>query len=245
MSLARSPIEYYPFIAGAWVATLAWLFERPFRERTGRELGLLAGLLSALYIGFAAFSAILVAVKPRRAIGWAAISFAVLITICHPAGLPSFMRQLKTEVNVGEQHIGYAAYRGQSAGAHSVMFRPSFALSAVHLKDLAYDYWWGGGVGFIGLFGWAVRRVGRRVTWRDGRVAAALLLLGWQTYYFLFMLPRMGPTRDIDLFFTTYLTVAFFVGRLVDAVPPRQVRALVVLCAVNLVIAVPLVLGRI
>ena len=37
-----------------------------------------------------------------------------------------------------------------------------------------------------------------------------------QALYFLFMIPKLGPLRDIDLFFTVYLTVGFVAGVLGD-----------------------------
>ncbi len=48
------------------------------------------------------------------------------------------------------------------------------------------------------------------------------LLFGWQIFYFFFMLPKLGPVKDIDLYFSVYLTIAFVAGLLVDELLRRH-----------------------
>ena len=52
----------------------------------------------------------------------------------------------------------------------------------------------------------------------DGRVWLGAGLVLVQLYYIVFMVPRLGPIGDVDLFFTTYLTLAFMAGLLLDVV---------------------------
>jgi hypothetical protein len=233
-------VEYYPFVAGAWIAALAWLFEKPLRTHDGRECGVIAGLLFSLYVGFAGLAALVTAIKPKRALPWAAITAAVLLTVCYPAGLPAFTRQLLAEMNFGEAHTMYRLYQGHSAGESSIFFRTGYALSWPHLKDLLYMATFGGGPLTFIMFGAAAWRA--RSLARDARVLAGAVLVAWQIYYFVFMIPKMGPLVDVDLFFTTYLTVAFMAGAMLDAagVPHRQA---VIVASLNLVAAVPLVMG--
>ena len=64
---ASGYVEYYPLIAVPFVAVLAWLFERPLEERSPSEIGVLAGVLPMLYIGFLPTAAcVLVAYVVRR-----------------------------------------------------------------------------------------------------------------------------------------------------------------------------------
>jgi hypothetical protein len=233
-------VEYYPFVAGAWIAALAWLFERPLRTHDGRECGVVAGLLFALYVGFAGLSALITIIKPKRALPWAAITAAVLLTICHPAGLPSFTRQLLAEMNFGEAHTMYRLYQGQAAGDSSICFRTAYALSWPHVKDLLYMAAFGGGPLTFVLFGLGAWRA--RTLRRDARVLAGGALVAWQVYYFVFMIPKMGPLVDVDLFFTTYLTVAFMAGAMLDAAAVPH-RPILIVASLNLFAAVPLVMG--
>jgi hypothetical protein len=194
-------VEYYPFIAGAFVATMAWVLERPVHERSGRDVGMLSGLMSALYIGFAPLSALLVALRPKRAAIWAAVTFTLLITACEPRGLPTFLNAMFKEMSLGEANMFDPHYIGQVAGPHSIFFKTSFAFSLQHLRNLLYMDWWGGGMFFAVLLIWAAWKA-RRFRW-DGRAAFGAACLGWQLYYFVFMVPHYGPMGDIDLFFST------------------------------------------
>jgi hypothetical protein len=61
--------------------------------------------------------------------------------------------------------------------------------------------------------------------WRNGLLAQVLktrsslwlgACLALQLLYFMFMIPKLGPILDIDLFFTVYLTIGFVAGALGD-----------------------------
>ena len=70
-----------------------------------------------------------------------------------------------------------------------------------------------------------------RAVLRDARTWLGVFVLCWQFYYFTFMIPKIGPTRDVDLFWPTFTVTAFLAGRLLDASDrPRLHFAL--LCAV-------------
>jgi succinate-acetate transporter protein len=58
-------------------------------------------------------------------------------------------------------------------------------------------------------------RQAERIARTDARIWLAFLLALWQIY-FLFMIPTVGRTRVVDLFFPTYVTLEFLAGHLLD-----------------------------
>ena len=48
--------------------------------------------------------------------------------------------------------------------------------------------------------------------WMTPAKLAAMLLLAYYLRYFLWKIPRLGPRRDIDLYFEFYLLTPFFLG---------------------------------
>lgn len=248
-------VEYYPLIMGAWLASLLWIFEQPLGERSAYAVGALAGILPALYAGFAGLSVLLVVsfvlARPSRAIGAllsAAASLAVSIAICWPTGIPSYLHALAAEMNFGEQHIGYARYVGRSGGPSSIFFSTHYAFVHTHLIDLAYMLFWGTGwlvpLLLVGGIAAAIAQKGgpRGLPFRDVRIWLGVGLGVWQIYYFIYMIPRLGPTADIDLFCPTYVTLAFLAGELLDRTWPdchaRHAAAYPILCALLGILAV-------
>lgn len=229
---ATGYVEYYPLIAASVLAVLLWCFDKPIHTREAWAVGLIAGLLPVLYFGLAGFSVALVAAygiaRPRKilvVLGCAALSAAVLIAVCWPAGIVSFLSSLFGEISLGERHTAFPRYQFRSAGDHSFFFSTSYALSGSHLRDLAYMFFWGGGwagpTALLAALAILLDRIARkRLRVRatlDARVLLAAALTAWQLYYFLFMIPKLGPTHDIDLFFVTYMVVACVAGRLLDS----------------------------
>lgn len=224
-------VEYYPLIAGAIVAVMVWCFDRRLEQRDARSVGFIAGLLPVLYFGLAGFSLCLVTAyalaQPRKTlvvVGCAALSAAVLIAVCWPQGIVSYLSSLFGEISLGESHTAFPRYQFRSAGDHSFFFSSTYATSASHLRDLVYMFFWGGGwagpTALVVSVGFALRALARSRTLRplhDARVLLAVGWLAWQLYYFLYMIPKLGPTHDIDLFFVTYLVVACIAGRMLDS----------------------------
>lgn len=54
------------------------------------------------------------------------------------------------------------------------------------------------------------------------RTPLLALLFAWQLFYFIFMLPRLGPKTDIDLFFSFYICLAFAAGHVWDFIKKRE-----------------------
>jgi len=57
---------------------------------------------------------------------------------------PIARKALHLTLNLGDANTGFARYVGQAAGADSIFFKWSYALSLDHLKDLLFMGWWSG-----------------------------------------------------------------------------------------------------
>ena len=70
----------------------------------------------------------------------------------------------------------------------------------------------------LGVFGvWWNRHAVARVGWPSLRALGPLfVVLLMQIHYLVFMIPKLGPSNDVDLFFSVYFTLAFVVGLVLD-----------------------------
>ena len=50
----------------------------------------------------------------------------------------------------------------------------------------------------------------------------ASLLFAWSLFYLVFTIPKLGPARDFDMFFISYLCMSFLVGMVVESWSPRH-----------------------
>ena len=222
--LAFGYIEYYPFLAGALMVFLAWLFSRPFAEHRPGPLGAALGGMACLYVGFWPIAGIVaatfVAANPRRnapCAAWAALAFLAGIRLFWPDTPGHFFTTLWSEMNFGDQWLP-PRYAGLAAGADSIYFRHSYALSFRHARELAALAFFSGALvqvllaAVVGLAAWRAMPAGRRIPRiTAGRVAFALLL-GYYARFFVYKIPKLGPRLDLDLYFTFYLLTAFLLG---------------------------------
>lgn len=226
---ASAYVEYYPLIAVPFVAALAWVFDRPLEERTPLEIAALTALLPLLYVGFLPAACLIfigwAAVRPHQAPCAMAVAAGVAvltIVVCWPSGLPSYFRTLYAVLNFGDAHLP-DQYVGQVAGPASILFTADAAMSWSHARDVLYLLVWGGGWWTLPLVAVAASRAWlvaagsqRALVLRDARLWLGAALVAWHVYYLVFMVPRLGLRADIDLFFPTYLTLAFVAGALLD-----------------------------
>jgi len=233
LMLALGYDEIYPVIAGPFLLALFWLFSRPLEQSDG--------FLAILYVPFAPFSAVagvtIALLVPHRARPMLATGAATVvggIAVCWPHGVSHFLRSLYTTLNLGEANTLFERYRGHAAGPSSLTFAWPYALSWEHLRDVGFMWFWSGALPVLvaALIAGALLsrlRHGRgRAAVRtpiDRRVWLALAIVAQQAWWALLMIPKLGPREDVDLFFSAYLTAAFFVGVLLDRRLRRSPRA--------------------
>lgn len=252
--------EIYPFVAGPFLVFLLWLLSRRVDRVDGVRVGVWLGILAVLYVPFAAFSAVVATtlaglrrdLLPRVA-GAAAATVVAGITVCWPHGVSHFFRALHMTLNLGETNTLFARYAGHAASPRSLFFQWEYALSSEHLADVLSTWWWSGTLAMVGASalaaGAAVVLVGRREAGSlleelrgDGRIWLALAIAAQQLHWALFMLPKLGPRQDLDLFFSAYLVAAVLAGGALDrvarsATDPARVVVAVAAAAVGASVA--------
>lgn len=220
-------IEYYPFIAGLYLIFLYWIFSQPLTSHPAASIGAACSLLPLVYAGFAPYALIVLAVYLYGA-GWrkwlvtlatASAAFLATIWLLWDGGIFSFFIALLKDLPLGEKNTLHEAYRGLSAGNHSIFFSLDYVFSIKHLREVLQMLF--GGVGLVAMCLLPIagaKMLWRRADWTRNDVLA-LIVFCWSLAYVLLMLPRLGPVKDIDLFFPCYLLFAFIIGRQVEVYP--------------------------
>lgn len=225
-------MEYYPLIAVPLLDALLWLFEMPLGHRPPRHVGVLTGLLPCRYIGFAPISLVGLAAYGWRqrtlaieATAAAALTALLVVVACWPEGVGHYLHSLYGVLNFGETSL-VPRYAGMTAGQASVFFALPAVLSPRHVGDLVYMTFWGGALLGAGLLAAALAvtvRPGARSSGRgDRRVPLGASLVVWHVVYLALMIPRLGPTRDVDLFFATTIILPFVGPAARPARPPSH-----------------------
>jgi len=220
-------LEYYPFIAPLYLASLAYLFLEPLEGRSPIALGLLAGALPTLYIGFIPL-AVLVLVfgalaHPRRILqlgGSALLTYGLLVRILWRGPLTEYFQLLRGALDMAATNKIFERYAGRLAQPDDTFFPVTYALSPEHLGDVAYVALHSGLLLPLLLLGWALYRGRRRIAGRLGldavrkdlRLGLAAAFAAQQIHFLFFMVPVYGPRRDIDLFFSAVLAASFCAG---------------------------------
>jgi hypothetical protein len=220
--------EYYPFIAGLYLAVLCILLKGIGRYSPW----IVAGIVSVLLLSYAGF--VPLAGLVLVCYGWTAKGSAFLkavaatglmcifaVIVLWPDTPTNFVHVYQDTLNLGEQNIG-VQYAGLSANACSPFFKASYALSSEHMRQLLFMLFWGGAflpiLGMLpaGIFCFK-RRIGVK-TLRDQGVICIGLYFAFQVFYFIFMIPKLGAVRDIDMFFPFHLLLFFIAGLMGDRV---------------------------
>jgi len=213
-------VEYYPFIAGALLAFLYWLFSRSLTTQPAILVGASCALLPLLYAGFMPYAVIVLALylygaslRTLAATLLAAMAtFLATVWLFWKGGVLRFFDVLLQDLNLGERNTLYAGYKGLAAGSHSIFFNLDYVFSLRHLREVLQMAFSGMGPVALCVLPVAVLLlVWRRTSW-DRNDLLALLLALWALAYLLLMMPKLGPVQDLDLFFSSYLTMAFFIG---------------------------------
>jgi hypothetical protein len=241
---ASGYLEYYPLVACVFLASLAWTFEQPLETRSPGAIGTTAALLPLVYTAFAPLSVVLMgayAIWRRseflKALAYGVATFGIAVAVCWPGGVTDFLGGLWTNMNFGEQNLAFPRYWRQVAGPESIFFTPRYVLAKTHLGDVSYMVFWAGGWTTVLLLPAALvvsalplLAAGRlRAIIRSSRLWFGLALLLTYVAYLFFMVPRLGPTGDVDMFFPTFVLVAFITGHLLDnaAAVSRPMRTVI------------------
>jgi hypothetical protein len=216
-------LEYYPFIAGVYLALLCWLFNGKLEEKSAMSIGMIAGGLPLIYIGFAPVSFIIIIIylwKERitviaRTLGVAFFSFVISLSVFWSKNLSDYFIALYQDMNFGETNTIYEGYRGMSASSTSIFFSNEYAWSLQHLEEIFNMLFYGIGLApivfFISLYAHK-----REIDIFTKKTILATVILGWNLFYLIYTIPKLGPILDIDMFFMVYITIAFFSGAILD-----------------------------
>lgn len=161
----------------------------------------------------------------RKALAFACGGFLLLIVLAWPAGVADYFRHLYPTLNLGDINTAFQRYLGKAASTTSIFLATRYALSAQHLLDVAYMWFWGGGwVATVLLAIGGARLLIQCSTHKrwTGQVWLAAAIIASQLYYLFFMIPKIGPTGDFDLFFPTFVVIAFFAGLAFDRLAELQ-----------------------
>lgn len=244
-------LEYYPFIAGIFLALLCWLFHGRLEDKSEIWIGVICGALPLIYIGFAPLSVIILitylwgahTTKTTSTLGALLLGFFITLRVFWPNSLAEYFVSLYQDMNFGDQNTVYEGYRGLAASDTSIFFNNHYAWSSLHLKELFHMAALGLGLVPIVIL-LATLLVHRREIFSVTReVILAALILAFTLLYFIYTIPKLGPIIDVDMFFITYITVAFFAGMALDARKVLRPRMALSLHCINTAISLWLLLG--
>lgn len=226
--------EYYPFVAGILVIA-SWQVisnEQFFQQRTTYVL---AGVFPILYIGALPVSVALLLHAwshesdfRTRLRGALTALIAMVLAIELGGEFKGYVSNLAETMNLGGELVTESREAAVTAlSSRSFLASPSYALSVGHLVDIWF--WMSCGIGLVVLF--TTLLLSRRTS-QDDRLsplqsrsislklqrAAVVVLMVLAVFYLLFMLPLLGPTRDIDLYFVSMFVLLIFAADRFDRV---------------------------
>lgn len=216
--------EYYPFVAGLTIAA-AWSVFAPTPIFQRDTTYIIVGLLPALYVGALPVSVALMvrqwareSSSRERSRGLIFAMVTLLIAIELGGELRGFVTKLSADMNLGQR---------DSASARSFLADASYVFSLRHLLDI---WFWlvcsGALVAMIGTFAYARWRVRSQTRYhsiiplsqRLFEARAQTLLVVLAITFLIFMLPLLGPTRDIDLYFISMFVFLLLLVTRLDSI---------------------------
>ena len=219
--------EYNAFVAPVFLFTALWIFfgEQP---KSIVAASILAGLLPAIYVGLAPIS-ILVMLKlliPRKNWSERTTSLAVwlvayfgAIEFSWPAGHLDYLKSMTSEMLLG----GVGGFEGKSASDKSVFLNLRTLASAEHLGGVGYMLLFGAGLAaivflcLIVLAPFLLRKSGqRRYSPTEHFKGVQWATLIWAVAYIVTLMAKLGPTGDVDMFYSTYIVISIVVGICLD-----------------------------
>ena len=224
--------EYNAFVAPVFLLVALWIFfgEQP---KSVTVASICAGLLPAVYIGLGPIS-IIVMLKllvPRKNWTERATSIAIwlvtyvgAIEFSWPAGHIGYLRHVSSDLLLGS--VG--GYEGMAASEKSPFFNIQTLLSYDHLSGVGYMLVFGAGLASV-IFFLAVFATPALGSAKVRKTVAPLISLGWaqwllvawSIFYIVALMAKLGPTGDIDAFYSSYITISIMVGLVADRISER------------------------
>ena len=224
--------EYNAFVAPVFLLVALWIFfgEQP---KSVTVASICAGLLPAVYVGLGPIS-IIVMLKllvPRKNWTERATSIAIwlvayvgAIEFSWPAGHIDYLRNLTTDLMLGS--VG--GYEGMASSEKSPFFNIQTLLSYDHLSGVGYMLVFGAGLASV-IFFLAVLVSPALGFAKARKTVAPLISLGWiqwlfvawSVFYVVALMAKLGPTGDIDAFYSSYITISIMVGLVADRISER------------------------
>jgi len=221
--------EYNAFVAPVFLLVALWIFfgEQP---KSVTVASICAGLLPAVYIGLGPIS-IIVMLKllvPRK--NWTErvtslaiwlVAYVGAIEFSWPAGHIDYLRNLTTDLMLGS--VG--GYEGMASSEKSIFFNIQTLISFNHLSGVAYMLVFGAGLASVIFFlaVLATPSLGFATTRKTVAPLISMgwiqwLLVAWSVFYIFAMMAKLGPTGDIDAFYSSYITISIVVGLVADRI---------------------------
>ena len=224
--------EYNAFVAPVFLLVALWIFfgEQP---KSVTVASICAGLLPAVYIGLGPIS-IIVMLKllvPRKNWTERATSIAIwlvtyvgAIEFSWPAGHIGYLRHVSSDLLLGS--VG--GYEGMASSEKSPFFNIQTLLSYDHLSGVGYMLVFGAGLASV-IFFLAVFATPALGSAKVRKTVAPLISLGWaqwllvawSVFYVVALMAKLGPTGDIDAFYSSYITISIVVGLVADRISER------------------------
>ena len=221
--------EYNAFVAPIFLLTALWIFfgDQP---KSVTVASICAGLLPALYVGLGPIS-IIVMLKllvPRKnwnervkSIAIWLVAYVGAIEFSWPAGHISYLRNLTSDLMLGS--VG--GYEGMASSEKSPFFNIQTVLTPDHLSGVAYMLIFGAGLASI-IFFLAVLAMPALGLTKVRKTVGPLITMGWiqwlfvawSVFYIVALMAKLGPTGDIDAFYSSYITISIVVGLVVDRI---------------------------
>lgn len=221
--------EYNAFVAPIFLFGALWIFfgEKP---KSANVASICAGLLPAVYVGLAPLS-IFVVVKicayykdwnnRVRFVGIWIFAYIAAIEFSWPRGHLDYLRNLSSDMLLGSS----GGFKGRAASEKSPFFNLRTILSAEHLSGVGYLLVFGAGFVAV-LFGigvvlcpFAVKRgFGKQLFLGLGIGWIQSAFIAWNLIYIVALMAKLGPTGDIDAFYSTFFVIAIVVGLIADRI---------------------------
>ena len=224
--------EYNAFVAPIFLFVALWIFfgEQP---KSVTAVSICAGLLPAVYVGLGPIS-IIVMLKllvPRKnwtervtSIAVWLVAYVGAIEFSWPAGHIDYLRNLTTDLMLGSS----VGFEGMASSEKSPFFNIQTLISYDHLSGVGYMLFFGAGLASV-IFFLAVLASPSLGFAKVRKTVAPLISMGWiqwlflawSVFYIVALMAKLGPTGDIDAFYSSYITISIVVGLVADRISER------------------------